>query len=222
MQKTLEYVPALGFKWLTKYYDWLISNFFPEKKIKIALIDQANIGQGETVMDFGSGTGTLCMMAKQRHPGTNIIGLDIDEKIITIAQDKIQKANLNIRVLQYDGNIIPLPNNSVDKIVTSFVLHHLSTAIKEKMFREFYRVLKPDGEFHVADFEKPANLYTKIAFHLVRWIDGKECTSINAKGKLKELIEQNGFTSFTGGKYFNTIIATIRLFGFRKQLLANK
>lgn len=222
MNSSSKYIPALGFNWLTKYYDWLISNFFPEKKTKTALIDQANILQGETVMDFGSGTGTLCMMLKQRQASADIIGLDIDEKIINIAREKIQKANLDIRFLQYDGNAIPMADNSVDKIVTSFVLHHLNTDIKEKMFREFHRVLKPGGEFHVADFEKPANLYTKIAFQLVRWIDGKECTSINAKGKLKELIEQNEFTSFTGGKYFNTIIATIRLFGFRKQLLTSK
>jgi len=217
MNNSSKYVPALGFNWLTKYYDWLISNFFPEKKIKTTLIDQANIVQGETVMDFGSGTGTLCMMMKQRYPGSNIIGLDIDEKIISIAGKKIQKANLDIRFLQYDGNAIPMADNSVDKIVTSFVLHHLNTVIKEKMFREFHRVLKPGGELHVADFEKPANLYTKLAFQLVRWVDGGECTSINVKGKLRELIERNRFTWFTGGNYFNTIIATIRLFGFRKQ-----
>ena len=217
MNKSLNYVPALGFNWLTKSYDWLISNFFPEKKFKAALIDQANILQGETVMDFGSGTGTLCVMLKQSYPASNVVGLDIDEKIINIARKKIQKEKLDIRLLQYDSNTIPLSDNSVDKIVTSLVLHHLNTDIKEKMFREFHRILKPGGEFHVADFEKPANLYTRIAFQLVRWLDGKECTSINVKGKLKGLIERNKFTWLTGGNYFNTIIGTIRLFGFKKQ-----
>ena len=215
MDTSSKFVPALGVNWLTQYYDWLISSFFPEKKIKTALIEQANIFRGEIVMDFGSGTGTLCMMMKQRQPGADIIGLDIDEKVISIAREKIQNANLNIKILQYDGNAIPMPDNSVDKIVTSFVLHHLNTDIKEKMFAEFHRILKPSGEFHVADFEKPANLYTNMAFQLVRWLDGKECTSINAKGKLKELIERSGFTFFAGGNYFNTIIATVRLFGFR-------
>jgi len=52
MNNSSKYIPALGFNWLTKYYDWLISNFFPEKKIKTTLINQANIVQGETVNGF--------------------------------------------------------------------------------------------------------------------------------------------------------------------------
>ena len=64
-----KYIPALRFKWLTPLYDFLINITMPERKIKQALIEAANIPAGINVLDFGCGTATLTIMVKEMCPG---------------------------------------------------------------------------------------------------------------------------------------------------------
>ena len=66
------YIRALRFDWLTDYYDWLASNFLHEKKFKTQLLLQANIESGYQILDFGTGTATLSIMAKRMYPNIEI------------------------------------------------------------------------------------------------------------------------------------------------------
>ena len=62
------YVPALGFDWLTRFYDPLLALTLREKTLKDRLIAQAAIAPGHAVLDVGCGTGTLAILAKTRQP----------------------------------------------------------------------------------------------------------------------------------------------------------
>ena len=73
----IEYIPALRFKWLTPLYDFFLGITMPEKKIKQQLINTAAIANGFNVLDFGSGTATLTIMAKQSHPDVNLLVLTL-------------------------------------------------------------------------------------------------------------------------------------------------
>ena len=70
------YVPALGFDWLTRFYDPLLALTLREKTLKGRLIDQAGIAAGHDVLDVGCGTGTLAILAKTRQPRARVVGLD--------------------------------------------------------------------------------------------------------------------------------------------------
>jgi len=207
-----KYIPALRFSWLTQFYDFLLRVTFPERKIKTALIRQCAFRGNEHVLDFGTGTATLPVMIKRRYPSIAVIGIDVDKDILEIAERKIRiERELHIELMNYNGFNIPFPDNFVDTVVSSLVFHHLSTQQKRQSLREIYRILKPGGELHIADFGKPRNFFTSVAFGIFRRFDGEENTRINVYGLLKYMIEAAGFTYVEEKEYFNTLFGTIRL-----------
>lgn len=202
------YIPALRYHWLTKFYDLLLGITFPEKKIKKALIEQAKFNAGERVLDFGTGTATLSMMIKRQFPGIKIIGADVDKSILEIAA---KKTGAGIELIHYDGSHLPLPGESIDKVVSSLVFHHISTENKEIILAEIFRILRPGGELHIADFGKAINFYERVAFGIFRRMDGEENTRVNSRGLLPKFIMRAGFVNVRETKYFNTLFGTIKL-----------
>ena len=69
MSQAHSFVPALGFDWLTRFYDPFVGLLLRERTLKQRLIDQAGIKPGQEVLDLGCGTGTLAIMVKQACPG---------------------------------------------------------------------------------------------------------------------------------------------------------
>lgn len=202
------YIPALRFNWLTRFYDYLLGITFPEKKIKQALINQCTLNGSEKLLDFGIGTATLSLMIKQQFQAVSITGIDVDNKILKIAKKKTGAA---VDLQRYDGSNLPFNEGAFDIIVSSLVFHHIPTANKKNVLQELYRVLKPGGELHIADFGKPQNLYTKLAFAIFRRMDGEENTRVNSKGLLPEYIQKAGFINVKETCYFNTVFGTIKL-----------
>lgn len=79
-----------------------------------------------------------------------------------------------IPIKKFDGqNLSFIGHQQFDKIVSSFVFHHISTASKRTLFTQLYIIIKPGGELHIADFGNPKNLYSEIGFSLFRRVDGK-------------------------------------------------
>ena len=155
MEKNEKYIPALNFDWLTPLYDPLIRWFMPESKFKNHLVKQAHIQASHRVLDLGCGTATLTILIKQTHPDADVTGLDGDAKILEIARNKA--ANVGARITLHEGMAYQLPyaENSFDRVLSSLMLHHLTAANKQRTLAEIYRVLKPNGELHVADFRRP-------------------------------------------------------------------
>ena len=208
-----EYIPALRFHWLSpKFYDRILYFTFPEVKIKRTLINQLQLNGNETILDFGSGTGTLAIMIKEQFPSADITGVDVDEKIIGFAEKKINAKGLKILLHRYDsGNLPFFGNKQFDKVVSSLVFHHISTSNKRKIFSQLYRILKPGGELHIADFGRPKNIYTKLGFSILRKFDGLENTKVNAEGLLPEFIKGGGFNNVHILKSYNTVFGTVDL-----------
>lgn len=202
------YIPALRFNRLTRFYDFLLDITFPEKKIKQALINQCAFSGNEKLLDFGIGTATLSLMIKQQFPSVAISGIDVDKKILDIAKKKTGAA---VDLQQYDGSNIPFNEGAFDLIVSSLVFHHIPTANKKIVLQELYRVLKPGGGLQIADFGKPQNLYTRLAFGIFRRMDGEENTRVNSKGLLPEYIQKAGFINVEETCYFNTAFGTVKL-----------
>lgn len=210
MNKT-NYIPALKFNWLTVFYDKLVQLTMPEKEFKNALIEQAEINPESHVLDFGCGTLTLSVMMKQQYPNAYITGIDVDKQVLAIAENKILKTGLKIRIDNYDGNFLPYPDGTFDKVVSSLVFHHLSTKQKQQAAKEILRVLNSNGELHIADWGKPSNVLMQILFFFLRLFDGFENTSVNGKGQLPNYLIGSGFRYTKAGKVYNTLFGTLRL-----------
>lgn len=215
MSKT-KYIPALRFKWLTPLYDFLINITMPEKKIKQALIETANIPAGVKVLDFGCGTATLTIMVKQICPEAKVTGIDIDTEILDKATKKIKEEKLDIFLLDYDGKHLPFQRNAFDRVISCLVFHHLDTDTKQNMLEEIFRVLNKDGQLLIADFGRSKSWIQRTLFNIIRGLDGFKSTDANAKGLLPELISDAGFENVVIKKRFKTMFGEVQIISAEK------
>ena len=207
-----KYVPALGFHWLTPYYDAVVGTTTRERSFKQALIKQARFEPGQRVLDLASGTGTLAIWIKQHQPQANVTGVDGDPAIISLASRKAQKANVSVqfdRALSYS---LPYPAAHFDRVVSSLFFHHLSWKNKERTAQELFRVLKPGAELHIADWGRATNALMRGLFLFVQLLDGFENTQDNVSGKLITLFEQTGFVEVSQRQTFGTVYGTLALY----------
>lgn len=215
-EKTKNYIPALRFDLLTRFYDPLVRLTTREYKFKRALLAQANLQNGQTILDLAGGTGTLSIGIKRRFPDTKVFNFDADAKILRIARQKAEQLNLEISFEQGYSSNLPFQNDFFDRVFSTLSFHHLTHEGKIETLREIRRVLKPDGEFHLADYGLPFDKKQFVLSKIVRAIDGKGSTQDNLCGRLGLLMEENGFT-VERTEYFKTIIGTIRLFRSKKK-----
>ncbi len=216
MAKT-EFIPALRFKWLTPLYDFLIGITLPETKFKLYLIEAASMND-TAVLDFGCGTGTLTIMAKETSPGSKVTGIDIDVQILNKAIHKAGEKELDIFFLNYDGERLPFQDSSFNRVISSLVFHHLDTKTKQKALAEIYRVLNPGGQLHIADFGRSKSWVQRTLFNLIRGLDGFKSTDANAKGLLPILISGAGFENTLIKKRFKTMFGEVQIISADKNI----
>lgn len=206
------FIPALKYDWLTKVYDPVIQATMPEDKFKNALIDQAAIAPNAYVLDFGCGSLTLSLMAKKKVPSAYIHAVDVDHKILKIAAEKQKMLGEEIFIQRYEGRILPYPSQTFDRVISSLVFHHLDRDQKLNSLYEIFRVLKPGGELHIADWGKAKNGLMRSAFLMVQFLDGFKTTTDNVNGLLPTYIAQSGFKEVLKTKEFQTIFGTLALY----------
>lgn len=207
-----DYIPALRFEFLTRFYDPLVRATTREYTFKRALLAQANLAGEQKILDVACGTGTLSVAIKNRVPAARVYACDVDAEILQMARAKAFESGAQIEFNQAFSHQLPYAENSFDRVFSTLFFHHLTLERKNETLREIRRVLKPRGEFHLADFALPRNRSQFVLSKWIRIIDGFETTHDNLRGRLKFLMEQNDFAAVTRTGYFKTILGTIRTF----------
>ena len=214
--KNEKYIPALGYDLLTPFYDPVVRLTTRENAFKKALIEQARIEEGRRVLDLACGTGTLTVMIKTAAPQAEVVGIDGDRKILGIAETKAKKAGLDVRFDEGLSFDLPYPDESFDRVFSSLFFHHLTRENKRKTLGEVKRILKPRGEFHVADFGQPANFLMRFSSEIIKRFDSPETTADSFNGLLPKLIAEAGFEAIEETNHFNSVFGTIRLHKARR------
>ena len=207
------YIPALRFRFLTPLYDPLLRWGMRELTFKRRLIEEAHSAPGFRVLDLGCGTGTLTVLLKQTHPDAEIIGIDGDPTVLTIARAKAALQNLTITFDEGMAFQLPYPDDSFDRIVSSLMFHHLTMEDKQRALHEVYRTLKPGGELLIVDFSKPGNI---LAWAISRIMRRMEKADDLIQGVLTTLIQRAGFQDTQISEQFMTILGTLALYRGKK------
>ena len=160
------YLPAAGKDWLLPFYDPMVRLLGGDSARKL-LAEQANLRAGQRILEVGCGTGTLTLMIKRLQPGIEAVGMDPDPKALSRARAKAARAGLEVRFDEGFGDELPYPDESFDRAFSSFMFHHVPAPEKQKFLEAVRRVLRPDGSFHMLDFEEGGGLHSLLAhvFH---------------------------------------------------------
>jgi SAM-dependent methyltransferase len=106
---------------------------------------------------------------------------------------------------------LAIEDASVDVVIASLLLHHLSPAAKLEALREARRVLIPAGRLVIADWGQPQDPLTAAGFFMLRLLDGFENTADHAAGRLPSLIAQAGFSKVSAGRQWRTVWGSLQL-----------
>ena len=147
----------------------------PEKALQASLgcgnpTALAKLNAGEVVLDLGSGGGIDVLLSARRvGPAGKAYGLDMTDEMLALANENKRKAGAeNVEFLRGEIEHIPLPDNSVDVIISNCVIN--LSADKDAVLREAFRVLKPGGRFAVSDVVTRGEVAQQIRQSMLLWV----------------------------------------------------
>ena len=156
-------------------YDLAQAGQIPESALKASLgcgnpTALANLNAGETVLDLGSGGGIdVLLSAKRVGPTGKAYGLDMTDQMLALARENQKKAGVqNVEFLKGEIENIPLPDNSIDVIISNCVINLSSD--KSRVLKEAFRVLKPGGRFAVSDVVVRGDVPAEVRKSMLLWV----------------------------------------------------
>jgi len=187
------FLPGTGHDWLLPLYDPL-TRLLGVARIHRRLLDQAGLRPGQRILEIGCGTGNLLLAAKQAQPDATAVGVDPDLTALARASRKARRRGLAVQLDRGYADDLPYADDSVDVVLSSFMLHHVPGDLRETAMREVRRVLRPGGALHLVDIGGAA---APAAGWFARRTHRHELIPENFGGGIPDLLHRAGFTDVT-------------------------
>ena len=185
---------ALFYKTMSRFYDLLDVIYFRKYDTSPRRVVNEAIKDHDKILDLCTGTGTNAVNIAKKNASVKIVGVDLSKEMLTIAESKIKKENLlNIELFRMDAANMSFEANCFDKVLLSLVLHEIDEGIAASIMNEAIRVLKPDGEIMITEWERSKKLLPKIIFSPIEALEPKPYKSFVVKN-LHSYFEGFGLT----------------------------
>ena len=209
-----QYTPALGYAWLTPWYDFAIRCLTREQLWRARLVEEIRPVAGDRILDVGCGTGQLAFALLSREPRTSFVGIDPDERVLATAEARVGALKADARLVcgVIDDSFLDT-HEHFTKAVSSLVLHQVSLTEKRRILSLMRRALQPSGELFIADYAEQPTWMMRILFrNTVQRLDGFSNTEPNARGVLAELMQDVGFIDVTLRQRIHTATGAISIY----------
>jgi ubiquinone/menaquinone biosynthesis C-methylase UbiE len=154
----------VSYKFLSKFYDLfdLIFLLGGKGNPRLGLLDVIS-NTSQHILDVCVGTAASSLLVASHNAKNHILGIDISNEMLAVAHRKIaQKKLANVEVQNMSATAMQFADDSFDVVMVSFALHEFEKGLREKVFQEVSRVLKPGGIFCVLDFARQDNRLNRV------------------------------------------------------------
>jgi len=205
MSKIIGHYPALGYGFLTPYYDKIIGSVLP-RSFRSEFVARMDIPWDAKILDFGTGTGEMILSLLDQYPLVEITGLDTDPIALKLARQKISKKN-NVQVTQYDGGYLPFEDNHFDTVVSCLVFCNIGE--RGRFADEIYRVLKPNGRFYLCDFGYETKRWKRVIFRFLRSLSPLRALLKDSEDVVSRVLNDSKFNDLEFFYSINIITGTL-------------
>lgn len=161
------------------------------QRILDATLDAAKLSPGDRILDVGCGTGKLAIQASALAGGTGVVALGIDATpaMIVLARQNARQARSRAEFRVGVGESLPVADESVDAVTSSYFLHHLPSDTKRQAILEMWRVLRPGGRLVITDYGRPTGMIGQLAAFPMRF-NFHEYVRGQLGGELEAIIQE--------------------------------
>lgn len=208
--KDAEYIPAAGIAAFTPLYDLAVRFGLRERRMREHLFADAAVAPGMRVVDLACGTGSFALLVKQREPRCEVVGIDIDDDVLSIARRKAERVGVTIDFRKQAITESLADLGPVDRVFASLVMHHLRAEQRVEALTRAARSLAPGGSVHVVDFGRPSSRRMRAAFLSIQLLDGFETTSDSVRGTMPDHLAAAGLRDVRELRHLDTAFGTLR------------
>jgi demethylmenaquinone methyltransferase/2-methoxy-6-polyprenyl-1,4-benzoquinol methylase len=163
---------------------------FPLKRLRREVASMAGAGPGSKVLDIATGTGAQALAFAET--SAEVVGVDLSEAMLRVAQRKNRLPNVTFR--QADATELPFEDASFDVSCISFALHEMPSSIRERAVLEMRRVTKPGGTIVIVDYALPENALARtLVYHVVKLYERDHYAGF-VRSDLRALLEGMGIS----------------------------
>lgn len=203
----------LKFKFLAKFYDLceIPFGFRPDTNPRLALAGKIP-NEGLRILDTCVGTANSALAFAQANNLNEIVGIDLSEDMLAVAEAKIRKRAIrNISLQQMDATRMSFRDGEFDIVMISFALHELDYELMMRILKEMSRVVKPNGKLYIIDYEREENLLPSLFLSILLKVFEPSHMQRFLQYDWNKILGELGFQVVGKEKYlFSKLISAVR------------